>query len=104
MDKISFEEASKVRKKYPDRVPILVKVSENIDLDRTKYLVPFDLTLAEFMMVLRKRIKNVKSYEGLYMFIDGRMFTPNFTLRQVWESIKEVYYLEVIITKENTFG
>ena len=104
MSEISYEEASRMRKKYPKRAPILVKTKGDIDLDRSKYLVPFDLKLAEFMMVLRKRIRNVEEYEGLYMFIDGKMFTPNFTLGQVWDSIQEVYYLEVTITKESTFG
>jgi len=104
MSEISYEEASNLQKKYPNRAPILVKTKGDIDLDRSKYLVPFDLKLAEFMIVLRKRIRNVEAYEGLYMFIDGKMFTPNFTLGQVWDSIKEVYYLEVTITKESTFG
>ena len=43
MGEISYEEASRLRKKYPDRAPILVKTKGDIDLDRSKYLVPFDL-------------------------------------------------------------
>ena len=75
MAKISYEEASRIMKKYPDKVPILVVTTKNIDLDRKKYLVPFDLTLGGFMVVLRKRIRDVEHYEGLYSFVDGKMFT-----------------------------
>ena len=40
MGEISYEEASRLRKKYPQRAPILVKTKGDIDLDRSKYLVP----------------------------------------------------------------
>ena len=44
--------------KYPDRIPILCEknpYSKNApDIDKHKYLVNYDLTLGQFMLVIRK--------------------------------------------------
>ena len=58
-DKIPFAqrlEANKIREKYPDRIPVICeRFNNNIkDLDKRKYLVPSDSTMAGFMFVIRK--------------------------------------------------
>jgi hypothetical protein len=43
-------EGEKIRRKYPDRVPVIVEKSPNArigDLDKKKYLVPSDLTVGQ---------------------------------------------------------
>ena len=54
-----MQEAEKVLAKYPDRIPIICERA-NTDaprLDRSKYLVPTDISMGEFMYVIRKRMK-----------------------------------------------
>ena len=53
-------EANRIKQKYPDRVPIIVEIDEKSNLpqiDKKKYLVPHDLTISQFIYVIRKRIK-----------------------------------------------
>ena len=54
-----YAEAERIRRKYPDRIPIICeRAGENIpDLDRKKYLVPSDLTMGQFVYVIRQRMK-----------------------------------------------
>merc|ERR1711988_617080 len=47
-------EGEKIRRKYPDRVPVIVEKSPKArigDLDKKKYLVPSDLTVGQFYFV-----------------------------------------------------
>ena len=62
-DKFSFTqritESSKIIAKYPERIPVICeRIGDTVpDIDRKKYLVPGDLSIANFMYVIRKRIK-----------------------------------------------
>jgi len=49
-------EGEKIRRKYPDRVPVIVEKSPKArigDLDKKKYLVPSDLTVGQFYFLIR---------------------------------------------------
>ena len=53
------EESSKIRDKYPDRVPVIIEKSPKArieDLRKNKYLVPFDLLVGQFYFLIRKNI------------------------------------------------
>ena len=53
-------ESSKITAKYIDRVPIVVEAKPNAnlaDLDKHKYLVPKEMTVGQFLYVIRKRLK-----------------------------------------------
>ena len=55
-----INESNKILKKYPDRVPVIVEKhhdSDINDIDKSKYLVPKDMTMGQFLFVVRKRIK-----------------------------------------------
>jgi GABA(A) receptor-associated protein len=64
--KYTFEErifeSGKLRFKYPDRIPIVIKPNKNTpELDKHKYLVPGDINIGEFVNIIRKRIKVLKT-------------------------------------------
>ena len=65
-----LKEYSRIAIKYPDRLPIIVEISKNdinnIKLDKKKYLVPKDLSIAQFMYIIRKRI-NLTSEKALFI-------------------------------------
>ncbi|XP_041336328.1 gamma-aminobutyric acid receptor-associated protein isoform X1 [Pyrgilauda ruficollis] len=63
-------EGEKIRKKYPDRVPVIVEKAPKArigDLDKKKYLVPSDLTVGQFYFLIRKRI-HLRAEDALLSF------------------------------------
>ena len=55
-------ESHKILTKYPDKIPIIVTKSNNTEakklpsIDKNKFLSPEDITLSQFIYVIRKRI------------------------------------------------
>ena len=68
-------EAERVKFKFPDRLPIICQRANKTipELGKKKYLVPSDLTLGQFMYVIRNRM-NLSPEIGLYLFV-GEQFT-----------------------------
>ena len=103
--KLGREEAYRLLQKYPTRFPVIVKpAGRDLDLRRKKYLVPDDITLGQFLYVLRKHIDNLSDHEGLYIFINGHMFPANALMIHIYTTEQRDYALYVTICKENTFG
>jgi GABA(A) receptor-associated protein len=73
-------------------------------LDKTKYLVPRDLTVAQFMYVIRKRIK-LDTDKALFVFVNHTIPQSSALLSDVYESHKdEDGFLYVTYSGEQTFG
>merc|ERR1712117_520558 len=71
-------EGEKIRRKYPDRVPVIVEKSPKArigDLDKKKYLVPSDLTVGQFYFLIRKRI-SLRPEDALFFFVNNT-FPPH---------------------------
>ena len=76
IDKFTFFErqieSSKIIKRYPDRIPIICEKNMSDfgipDIDKHKYLVPYNLTLGQFIYVIRKRIR-LPTSSALFLFI-----------------------------------
>ena len=67
----------KILKKYPDRVPVYVNKKEGSNVEeitKHKYLVPKEMTMGNFIYVLRKNI-NLNSSQGLVLFVDKLIFS-----------------------------
>lgn len=68
------QESQKISEKYPDRVPIICEKdpkSKIKDIDKTKYLVPNDLTVSQFSFIIRKRLDLDKS-SALFLLVAGK--------------------------------
>ena len=71
----TFEErkthSSDIRIKYPERLPLVMQRSVNDKIlgymDKIKYLVPGEITITEFMAILRKRL-NVNQTTSIYLY------------------------------------
>merc|ERR1712126_784258 len=66
-------EGEKIRRKYPDRVPVIVEKSPKArigDLDKKEYLVPSDLTVGQFYFLIRKRI-SLRPEDALFFFVNN---------------------------------
>jgi GABA(A) receptor-associated protein len=99
-------ESQKIRTKYPDRIPVIVECDKksNIMLKEYKFLVPKDITMSQFIYVLRRRIK-LEPYQSLYCFINESIPVPSDTMDIIYQTYKENDgFLYIYFSLENTFG
>ena len=101
------KESDRIMKKYPDRIPcILERTGNNIPLiNKTKYLVPKDLTVGQYMFVIRKRLK-LDSSIGIYLFFNNNILVNSSELMKTcYENYKDDDgFLYIHYSGENTFG
>ncbi|CAM6097240.1 unnamed protein product [Calypogeia fissa] len=100
-------EASRIRERYPDRIPVFVDRAERSDIpdiDKKKYLVPADLTVGQFVFVIRKRIK-LTPEKAIFVFA-GNVLPPTAAMMAtIYEEHKdEDGFLYLTYSGENTFG
>jgi GABA(A) receptor-associated protein len=101
-------EAKVIMEKYPERIPIIAecheKSSNQIQIDKKKYLVPKDLNVGQFHYVIRKRIK-LQPDENLYIFCNHTMPSSNTVITQLYnEYHDEDGFLYITFAKESSFG
>ena len=92
----------KLLKRYPDRVPVIV--GKKNSPDKHKYMVPKSLTMAQFMCMLRARIK-LTSDKAIFVFIDNTL-VPNSELIETLYSryVHTDGILYMTYASESTFG
>tara|TARA_B100001287_G_scaffold57166_1_gene45432 strand:+ start:438 stop:845 length:408 start_codon:yes stop_codon:yes gene_type:complete len=101
-----LNESKRILEKYPDRVPVICeRITNNVpQVDRKKYLCPGDLSLANFMYVIRKRM-NLSSDKSLYFFVNDKMMPCSALLSSVYDSEKaDDGFLYINYGGESTFG
>lgn len=112
-DRFTFEqrstECARIFTKFPGRIPVIVqrnnsKNNETPKIDKEKFLVPADLTLGQFVFVIRKRI-NLSSEKALFLFVGNSLPTTGSLMREIYQSFKDTDgFLYVIYSGENSFG
>ncbi|KAL0353654.1 UNVERIFIED_CONTAM: putative beta-1,3-galactosyltransferase 4 [Sesamum angustifolium] len=108
---LSFErrqaEAARIREKYPDRIPVIVEKAERSDIpdiDKKKYLVPADLTVGQFVYVVRKRIK-LSAEKAIFIFVKNILPPTAAMMSAIYDENKdEDGFLYMTYSGENTFG
>ena len=100
-------ESSRILLKYPDRIPIIVEKAEKSDLpeiDKKKYLVPADLTMGQFVYVVRKRIRLAPD-QAIFVFVNNILPPTNALMSQIYKEHKDAAgFLTVNYSSESTFG
>ncbi|WMV17965.1 hypothetical protein MTR67_011350 [Solanum verrucosum] len=100
-------ESSRIREKYPDRIPVIVERAEKSDIsdiDKKKYLVPADLTVGQFVYVVRKRI-NLSAEKAIFVFVKNILPPTAALMSAIYEENKdEDGFLYMTYSGENTFG
>jgi GABA(A) receptor-associated protein len=114
-EEYSFEhrlaEATKIRAKYPDRIPIIVSPSDGSffskqapELDKKKYLVPDSLTVGQFQYIIRKRLK-LEEHQAMFLFVNNTLLPTSELISKVDHDFKSsdnfIYFSYAL---ENTFG
>jgi GABA(A) receptor-associated protein len=104
-----WDEAQRVLQKFPDRVPIICERYEFTDcncpnIDKRKYLVPNNLTIGQFLMVIRKRIK-IDPEKAIYFIINKTIPPSRSTMIDIYKQHKDSdEFLYIKYTYENVFG
>ena len=100
-------EAARIRDKYPDRIPVIVERADKSDMpeiDKKKYLVPADLTVGQFVYVIRKRIK-LSAERAIYLFVDNVLPPTAAYMSALYSEHKdEDGFLYIKFSGENYFG
>jgi len=102
-----IEESKRILRKHPDRIPVVVckcKDDSLPDIDKQKYLVPSDMSIGQFMYVIRKRI-SLKSDQALFILVNGTLQPTNMPLSSIYKDNKDKDgFLYIVYSSENTFG
>ena len=100
-------ESDRIMKKYPNRIPIIIEKADDCqlnDIDKTKYLVPNDLNMNQFVYIIRKRIK-LDNSQSIFFIVGSNICPSNTPLCNIYEEHKdEDGFLYILYTSENTFG
>lgn len=108
----SFEtrsaEARRIQEKFPGRVPVIVEraaTTKSVPLiDKQKFLVPGDMTLGQFIYVIRTRMR-LGSEQALFCFIRNSLPTASLLMKELYASYKEDDgFVYATYCGENTFG
>ena len=113
-DRFSFEqrstECARIFSKFPGRIPVIVQRNtknnnnETPKIDKEKFLVPGDLTLGQFVFVIRKRI-NLSPEKALFLFVGNTLPTTGSLMREIYQAHKDNDgFLYAIYSGENSFG
>ena len=104
-----LEQATNIMARFPTRLPIIVEIHPTCKktlpaLDKSKYLVPQELTVGQFVYVLRKRIK-LSSEKAIFVFFNNQLPPTSDLLSSVYQNLKDKdCFLYAFISSENTFG
>jgi len=108
-------ELEQIRKKYPERIPVVVTRSAQSDkstpeLKRHKFLVPNHFTFGELIHTVRKWL-SLTPEKGIYLFVtpiekkNEFMPSPSSLLAELHENNKHRNgVLYIVYAAENTFG
>ena len=102
-------ECEKIRKQFPDKIPIICEKDpkSNIqEIDKTKNLVPIDLTVSQFSFMIRKRIQLSKE-SAFFLLVSGKhSITGDTLISEIYEKYKDPQddFLYIAYASELTWG
>jgi GABA(A) receptor-associated protein len=104
-----LDESRRVLNKYPDRIPIICErssaaIKDCPIIDKRKYLVPRDLTIGQFIYVIRKRLC-MPPEKTLFLFVKKTIPSTTNLINEVYHKYKDDDgYLYISYAQENVFG
>ncbi len=111
--RITFEhritESTRITDKFPGRIPIIVERSKTSDnripiLDKEKFLVPQDLSVSQFIYIIRRRLE-LPSEMAMFLFVGSTLPTTSTLMRELYAIHRDQDgFLYAQYSGENTFG
>ena len=111
-EEMTFDErladSNKIIEKHPNRVCVYIKKSDTAltipNIDKNKFLVPDDITIAQFIYIIRKRIR-IAQNEALFFYINNSLMSGNITMKTINNKYKnDDGFVYIRYTGENCFG
>ena len=85
-------ESSRILREYPNRVPIICEVAPRSilpPLKKTKYLVPYDMTISQFQFLIRRNL-DLNQESALYLITSkGISLIGDKTMMEVYNNYKD---------------
>ncbi|KAF8047041.1 hypothetical protein N665_3246s0003 [Sinapis alba] len=102
-----LKESRNIIAKYPDRVPVIIEKYSNADLpdmDKNKYLVPRDMTVGHFILMLSNRL-HLDPSKSLFVFVQNTLPQTGSCMDSLYNTFKEGDgFLYMTYSTEKTFG
>ncbi|CAD5224499.1 unnamed protein product [Bursaphelenchus xylophilus] len=98
-----------IRRQQPDKVPIIIERFEGEKslplLDKSKYLVPGHITVAELMQIVRRRL-HLHPDQAFFLLMNEKSIVSNsMTVQQVYQMEQEQDgFLYLVYASQPAFG
>ncbi|XP_048341286.1 microtubule-associated proteins 1A/1B light chain 3C [Sphaerodactylus townsendi] len=88
-----MEEVIGIREKFPTKVPVIVERYQRERylplLDKTKFLVPQELTMTQFITIIRGRM-GLSSTHAFYLLVNNKsLASMSLTLAEIYQDYKD---------------
>ncbi|XP_032626984.1 microtubule-associated protein 1 light chain 3 gamma [Chelonoidis abingdonii] len=88
-----LEEGAGIRAKFPTKIPVIVERYQKEKylplLDKTKFLVPQELTMTQFITIIRSRMA-LNATQAFYLLVNNKsLASMSLTLAEVYRDYKD---------------
>jgi len=103
------DEVAGIRAKFPSKIPVIVeryhKEKSLPMLDKTKFLVPQELTMSQFVTIIRNRM-SLSPTQSFYLIVNNKsLASMSTTLQEVYKEEKdEDGFLYMTYASQEMFG
>lgn len=102
------KEAENMRRKYPDRICVILEKNRRCqlpDIEKSKFLVPNDLSVGQMLHVVRKRLK-INASQSIFLFTENNTLPmSSITMYALYNEHKnDDGFLYLTYNAEDTFG
>ncbi|XP_005817017.1 microtubule-associated proteins 1A/1B light chain 3C-like [Xiphophorus maculatus] len=103
------DEVCTIRSKFPNKLPVIVEryVREKSLplLDKTKFLVPFELTLGQFLCLLRNKIALDQTQTLFLLVAERSMSCMSSSMRDIYSRFRDADgFLYITYASQEAFG
>jgi len=107
------EEAKRIMKKYPERIPVIVERAPRSNLpeiEKKKFLVPCTMLAGEFKYIIHKHLKEsggqaLPADQTIYLFVNHASPKTGALMKEIYDQHKsDDGFLYLTYSAENTLG
>lgn len=103
-----LNESTRILNKYPDKLPLICEKANTNNylptITQKKYLVPYFLTIAEFILIIRQKI-NLQPHVAIFLFVNNQILSGTTFIGHIYENLRDKDgFLYVQYSQENVFG